>query len=84
MVQNIANIINDSIFTGEISEELRLVCQDYFCANLESDSDSQSEPTDEEYDILAAPLPNPQEEDVETIDIANIANFEVSFHLTNL
>lgn len=78
MEENVAKIINASTFSGEISDDLRTVCEDYFCANTENESDSDSDVELEQEADLAVHLPQePQEvEHIQTID--NILNLEVS------
>lgn len=85
MEENVANIINNSIFTGNITEELRQVCIDYFCADpnrIDSDnSDSEEEKEETEEDELAVPLQDNL--DIQNIEIQDIPLLQVCLYIFN-
>ncbi|KAG8290688.1 hypothetical protein J6590_077837 [Homalodisca vitripennis] len=62
MEENIAKIINDSYFTGEITDDLREVCEDYFANPVSSSSDSELEDHESQEDATEL---NRSSEDVE-------------------
>lgn len=75
MEENIAKIINDSYFTGEITDDLREVCEDYFANPVSSSSDSELEDHESQEDATEL---NRSSEDVEYFNIGDIPTLEVS------